>query len=1009
MRLQSTMIFCSALCVDARLDIGIVMRALRWRHSGGVYVNHEGPLNILRGHPMLNNDMVAKKRKFSALVRTQYRYTYDKSELRWACTGDARNDGIRELDSNTAAMLYLREYYTALEAMFTVVDGAVVINGGSRGPFPHRLTPEERSKLYAVLLVLAGGGDVDFSAEPCMSGGCAQQHKVTFLLAATKEVLLELDFDTAEDDGVLAVLRFLSNYGGKNVSKVEACGLHYTDTPSFLIQAYISESIGSKEDAVGLFRAAREIVAKLCDGDTNAPLWQRFFTTDRMLARNYAPGYAAVSEICRNAASLRSTFSQHVPPQRGHCVGLRAVERLGDYVPIYVNWYSLPDLLKLCCFLCYDPTTGSCSAERIGRTGASLSKEFIEVVCKPPELLIDDLKTYSAWDRVTGTLREEATNEPPQGADLIRFDKDGCELESDVGNYMMVLAKLFGFSADDTKQLCDQLTSAVNSPDSISSDGALDACIRVLLDKHSLMRVSSVACTGIEVRDKKLYGSLRLEFGSRHSAGAPCLFHIELLFKEEFMEIHYSPKPFALSDEMRASFAAVIEKLPAGEESSLSALLRGCIERFLSAGAGSILPDPSAVDALVSDDPLASYVALNEWMERRPMQCLRDVLAAADQLLPSLEKQLGKIRKCDTAEREEQLERFASSPFVAVIDNIIGNADLGDDAVREPLLNILRHCVDGRARLFPSICLPDGSYPRMYKRLYGCDSESPLACLADYDVPNMLLGQLKLRSTAGLSAEQLAEFCERSTEFVAKPWRDLVHPVLATFFRLGHAEGIEFVREHCLPGLGDTSEDGYCRMAFWISLSSCASPAVYQNAIREVCGLWADPLCELPGSVLAYLALQRNCKPEPLSVALVGKVFPDGPTVEQLKILVRIFEIYAATDSDYDGIREVMDKHFGVANDVAHDGLAVFDDYIREKTDKLIKCYDDHCSDLIRMKQCQSLQAVMSTHSLGHYLAYLSRRVRDNTILFKYWRKIAEIDRMRKRDSNSAHPPENRI
>ncbi|KAI4291548.1 hypothetical protein PAPHI01_0822 [Pancytospora philotis] len=969
MRLLPKVFLCSALLVAGRLDMGRAARALTRRNSGGVYANPEGPLNILRGHPLLSNDMLTKKRKYAALVRTDYRYTRDLSDNKWAYTGDARNDGIRELDSSTAVMLYLKRYYRALEAMFTVVDGAAAINESLRATFLHRLTPEERLKLYAVLLVLAGGGDIRVRTQHHVTEGGAELHKVGFCVADTAKVLLELRLSPTVDGDALTVFRFFDNFGGRNAAGVVAYGLHHTDSPSFLIQAYVNECIGCEEDAVEIFKAARAILAELCDSDTNEPLWERFFTQNAALVQSYAPGYAAASEICREVASMRSASSQHVQPQQGQCVGLRAIEKMGNLSPSIADYYIHSGFLKLCCCLCYDPTTGSCSAERIRSAGVDPLKEFIDMVSERPERF-EYSATCAVWNSIMHAMEVEFHEQAQPRANSIRFCYSD-RLETDMGNYLMLLAKLFGFSADDTQQLSDQLARTAGDLGSASSVEDLSSCIRVLLDKYSIMLVCSVECAELVARDGWLRGSLKLEFGSRHRAGAPRLFHIKLVFTEGAVEFHYNPQSFVLSAERRAYFATAIGKLSACGETPFGAMVRGCIERFLGACDGKTPTDSSATDMLASNDSLVSYIALNEWMERRSLWSHGEVLAAVDQLLPSFEVQLERIRACDGAEREAWLERFACSPLVAVIDNILGNAELSDEAVRESLFNILRYCVDERSKLFPSICLPAGSYPRMCGSLFGCDSEPALACLADYDVPNMLLGQLKMRSRAALSAEQRAEFCRRSAEFVAKPWHDLVYPVLATFFRLAHAEGMEFVWRLCLPGLGDTSEDGYCKKAFWISLASCASPIEYHNAIREVCDLWADPFCDLSNSPLAFLSLQKNCKPEPLSLALINEVFPDGPTESQLQAVVRVFEIYASTYYDYKGIKEVLREY----RNLVRVDWATYNDFIHSKTDILTGCFIAHGSALMKMEQCQSLLAAMPTRSLRCHLKDMSNEI----------------------------------
>ncbi|KAI4291395.1 hypothetical protein PAPHI01_0669 [Pancytospora philotis] len=257
-----------------------------------------------------------------------------------------------------------------------------------------------------------------------------------------------------------------------------------------------------------------------------------------------------------------------------------------------------------------------------------------------------------------------------------------------MGNYLMVLSKLFGLSADATRELHGQAEKVVNAK--ASSDETprhrriyarvckqFAARICKLLGACSVMRVSAVECNGLEAIDGMLYGSLKLVFGSQLAAGAPYLFHAELVFRpSEDVEFIYYPQPFALSDNKRANFAAAIEELPAGDDSLFSALVRGSIERFLGNGERVAPLDERTRSALASDDPLAGYAALNEWMESRPMQSLRDVLAALDHLLPAFEELLEKIRICPEGERRALLDSFVYRPLVALIDNILGALSL---------------------------------------------------------------------------------------------------------------------------------------------------------------------------------------------------------------------------------------------------------------------------------------------------------------------------------------------
>ncbi|KAI4293141.1 hypothetical protein PAPHI01_2415 [Pancytospora philotis] len=157
------MIVLAEAFVRARPSAQNILNALKRRYGAGVYVDPEGPLNIMRGHACVNNDMVAKQRKYAAPMRLAYSRAIDAGKGDPTYTRNAREDEVRELPADSEAMVYLSEHYRILKSMFTVELGVVGVDKGPGAPF-WSLFQSERAKceeLFAALLLLAGGAASD--------------------------------------------------------------------------------------------------------------------------------------------------------------------------------------------------------------------------------------------------------------------------------------------------------------------------------------------------------------------------------------------------------------------------------------------------------------------------------------------------------------------------------------------------------------------------------------------------------------------------------------------------------------------------------------------------------------------------------------------------------------------------------------------------------------------------------------------------------------------------------
>ncbi|KAI4292984.1 hypothetical protein PAPHI01_2419 [Pancytospora philotis] len=1010
MRLLSEKAFFFALLVGARLDLGGVGRALVKRYPGDVYVNPEGPLNILRGHPLLNNGMVAKKRKYAAFVRTEYSCVYDGSAWgRCTHTRDARKDGIRKLRGDPDQVQFLNEYYAALEAMFTVADGAVVMDGAFQRLSTRCSTPEVRHQLCALLLVLAGGGDIRIYIErerhtPENGASC---RKIVSFAASDSEPLLELALEPAEH-GALAVFRFLDSYGGKNLSQVEAFGLHYTDSPGFLIQAYVSEIIDSEEDAAGVFAAASALLENMRVAESNRPLWERFFTTDEASALSYSARYAALSEIDEAVTSARFVFNSCAAPLPSHREArmhireacMRATEKDDDGIfAIERSDSTETALLNICCCLCFDPTTGGFSAEHLRRKGAVASErlcKFFGTICPRPER-IGEHKYRDDWEHVIMGLGMASDGNYDYDGRLVRIfamhNSVGYDewLEADLGSFLMALAKLLRLPVAAVRELREQIKMVLADPSNVSSCERLGECIRELLDPASIMRISAIECTELEVSREKLFGVLRIIFSSRSSAGTSTSHPVELELMPPFgrPSCHYpGPRLVEFSEEKRRSFAALAEMPADGEGSLLSTLIRECIERFLGTSKHTSSLAEYGADVLTPSNSLKGYIALNNWMAHRPMDSYTEVLNAADQLCSPLMKQLEKIEVRAGPSRLVRGAVLAESSLVAVLDNILGNARFENETERNLIFSLLRYCVGEQALGITSISVSAGHLPIL-----------SFDWLADYNVPNVLLGKLKeLWAIAESNAVPFAKYAR-------DPWDKRVYPALAAIFRLGDREGLEFLRNKYLPGPRDRSANDYCKMACWVALSSRGASDAHYNEIRTVCDLWKDPFCDLTDCVQACSALRDIRKPGLLSIGMVDKIFSKRPPANQIRALVRIFALFATADADYQGMLEVFEEYSELLDA----------DYKREYIKVLVKCCDAHCLSLSKDRSTREQLKLMPVGMLKDFVTALWRGHSlenlpgDSTPILNFWSELVgkkNLDNIVYEDVVAAHSRE---
>ncbi|KAI4292009.1 hypothetical protein PAPHI01_1283 [Pancytospora philotis] len=884
----------TGLFVSARLRTRNITDLLKRRY-GDEYIDPEGPLNIMRGHPYVNNGMIAKQRKFAAPMRLGYSCTGDASKGDCSYARNAHEDRVRELPGDSEAMVYLSEHYRILKTMFTVENGVVVVDKGPQAPFWNLF--ESRSaiclELFAALLLLAGGADIGLE-----SGSLVAYDAVT-----TSHVL---DLGAA-DGATLAVVEFFVKYGGVRATQVAGYGLHYSESPSFLIQAYICEFFEGTEDVMDvicIFEAAKEIVAMLPAGDSGAQQRPRFFTAN--YARAYSAIYKALSytEMVFSGAQL-VLLSRW--PKLNH----------GGYTDRYDSKGVVSALLKVYYCLCSNPVGGYYDAALLSRSKSKLQhvlSGLLEAAFSALEYS-DSAGSVSssklkALDKAHANFLEVAKAKAPASKTIADcFSEDiSAGLATDPKNFLVVLAWVLGESEEQLRSLQLLLNTALGSNGSASDCRRISDRVVQMLGQFSdkTFNVHFDVCTA---SGGARYGTLRLHV--RLGCEKATYEHdLKLGFKPAGVEVVYVSQQTTLKTMRRDGVSALLEELDSARSPALSAaehaeldklndsplraLILESIRRCLDPASHQAVSDRHIEAMYAAKNPLACHIATSHWMAHQPMESQKEVVKAGDQLLTVFEKLLVRSIKRRDSERHAL---SAGSPVVAVLDNILSSAAAMDTALRPFIVGALRRCVNERTDLFPSVfLLTDDASTCSMQELNESAYDGFIAGLAGYDIsPEMLLCHAEQRARGKIQAASNAH----------GPWNGDVCTAVERCFRFSHEKSIRSLG-------GDTPDVSYYRYSICTLMVVAARPAVYCAMLRRICARRND----MPSLFKVYAVLQMAFPKLPrlgsISPELVAKVFFCDLTAEQIRSLLSIFAVFAHTEDDYCGVCSVFHHYRGL-------------------------------------------------------------------------------------------------
>ncbi|KAI4291407.1 hypothetical protein PAPHI01_0681 [Pancytospora philotis] len=945
MRYLSVALSLGGCFICARLSLKDTLDTVRCPRemAGGrrACVHPEGPLNIVNAHALVNNDMIAKKRRFSAPLRISYELKEmgeSTSALRsdpdgtYTYSRDPTNDSVCDF-TRSDAMDYLRAYYTAMKVLFRVIGETVLVSTNHHTSFYkyvcEQLSEGERAQFFAVLFVLAGGGAITAERVPVDADGRETPTTTGIVFSCANSTLLELDLKFRKSGGgkplyadeVLAVAEFFAKHGAADVER--AYGVHYSDSPAFLIQSYIYEFADSRAFVDRVFGCVDALLPAVYPGDELAAARARFFTADEQLVGDYSREYEVLTKIEAISLHTRFPFSRSNTPLE-HQVVYRYDEAAGRACTAvsYSDCAEIALYNTFCCLL-FDPKTRAYSTGHLRERGCAPTarlEHFFADVCTAPNDSTGRAGIHQEWARVAqGLVQAPGGDASPAGArrSLVTYVRNSkrraaVELETDLGNLLMALATIAGLPTETTEELQRLVAGCIAGPNDGRVAAELSNAIAEALGSVSVMPVK----VELEVRSstaEKLYGALKLSFQPQPDDGADAgeLHHVVVVESTTgHVKFFHTPHAIKLGAAERAFFAAHEgADANAAGESRLRGLICESARRFLGVAASAAPPSAHIAEVAAADSPMALYAALTRWMAHAAMRTQDDLLAAIDQLFPTFTGLLGQSSGSSSApvqpfDEQSGSSLAASSPLVLLIANILGSMPLCDYATRALFFNTaLRCCVAERPRLFPAIAIPPSVYSLEADQLAGFVSRIHFRHLSDNRLFNIAL--YYLRKLAPAHSAEADDLFKRFLAPYRHTWR-----VLPQFMAHGVTEGVELLRARCMPDSSDASEGGRLRRVQW--LYAAAQNRRYGD-VRAICDSWdGAPLTFSLGELASYYCDSPSQPPAPLSRWVAAEVYPEGPAPAQLGTLLGLYTLFVSSAADYAGVLGVFESSLGV-------------------------------------------------------------------------------------------------
>ncbi|KAI4291400.1 hypothetical protein PAPHI01_0674 [Pancytospora philotis] len=925
--------------VSARLSISQIKTAVGTRYGAGQFVIPEGPLNIMRGHYFINNDMIAKQRKYAAPMRLGYSRSSDANDGDCTYTRDVRKDDVRKLTVDNDGLAYLYEHYKMLKSMFTVENEMVVVDKSPQAPF-YSLFKSERGKcleLFAALLVLAGGADIRLSSDGNSStdGGKRAVSLVAYGASSSSHTpVLDLGF---ADDATLAVVEFFAKYGGNNASRVAGYDLHYSDNPSFLIQAYICEFLEGKEDAISILRTASEIVSKLPAYDSD--MWQgpRFFTSNENRVLTYEARYVLLSKAERVYSRVQRTL-------------LTRWQRFihDNYSDGDDSTNMVSSLLKLCLSLCWDPIADRVNTSLLTNAENELSRalgEFVSPAFLASKSTNTTEDTRAAHWKNAGAkyaaFLEVAKAKAPASETITECLSGNISdgLAADSKYFLVVLAWILGEPEEELRSLRQLLDETL--------DGTSDTfyCLQVDSRMDQMLRRFTAGSVSTSFRvstasDGARNGLLKLTFCATRLFAETFYHSLELIHKPAKVEVVYVDQNISLSSSLNYKLNSERVKLNAPSDPALSAmecveldmydnfqmraLIRESTARSLNRIADQIRGAKYIEAVHVAKYPLASHIALSHWLARQQMQSQKEVVKAGDQLLTVFENLVAYeefMARHSDGRHPARPALGADTPVVAVLGNILGSAVVVDDDLRPFIVGSLRYGAKEHTNLFPSILLSTDGNPCSMHELSESAYNSFLTSVGIYTMPHMLSRHAESRARSKIKTASNKD----------GPWDSDVCAAVARCFGLRNAMQNQGLR-------GDTNAVGSYRHSICALMAAAAKPAEYHakpagyhDQLRYICQRRSDISSMFKAYATLQMAFPKLPKLGPISPKLVAEVIvPTLPLSGQINSLLKVFAVFAHTEDDYCGVCSVFHHYRDL---LRPEDASVFVELLRSRAD----------------------------------------------------------------------------
>ncbi|KAI4291861.1 hypothetical protein PAPHI01_1135 [Pancytospora philotis] len=277
----------------AQLSFEHAVAAVECQHEvpGGakVCVRLDGPLNILRAHPLTSNDMA------DCVPANQK--TYSDAAQSWK-----ENPAQSSTCEDAGRMEYQRAYNEIKQLMLPDESGMGIRDAYRSTPvyeyLSKRLSADEQARFFALMLLLTGGSRCKYKPSETMpQTGAVHSHRAQ----RRRPPMLWLDLSSREGDSqaagvhaVRAVMKFFIEHGFTYEKKY---GLHYPDSPSFLIHSYICKFARGYAFVDRVFGYVYEFIGYIHTGNEIKLMRERLFTSDEKLFAAYSKKFEALRAV----------------------------------------------------------------------------------------------------------------------------------------------------------------------------------------------------------------------------------------------------------------------------------------------------------------------------------------------------------------------------------------------------------------------------------------------------------------------------------------------------------------------------------------------------------------------------------------------------------------------------------------------------------------------------------------------------------------------------------------